>query len=144
MRRAYFYGSGSSSMKSSTEANPKMYCYHNMNSTVRIVKNGLNFGKKYHVCCLWPVENCGFFKWEDDIKVNSFPATKELDALEKQALIIALQFRIRWFKENCKEMQAHNEKLKKEKEHLKKEVCQMCTKTEVCQMCGAHFEVFKK
>ncbi|CAH9140554.1 unnamed protein product, partial [Cuscuta epithymum] len=57
---------GSSSTTSSSGTHVRINCHHNMSSVLRVVKNGVNAGRKFRGCCLWPHENCHFFRWEDD------------------------------------------------------------------------------
>ncbi|CAH9072923.1 unnamed protein product [Cuscuta europaea] len=111
MEKTYLDDSGSSKTESGREINPQVNCHHNMKSILRVVRNGVNAGKKYHVCSLWPNDNCGFFKWGDGSEVMR--ESEEFDALENHSAIVVLEFKKRMLKEKIKKLQVENVTLKK-------------------------------
>ncbi|CAH9065132.1 unnamed protein product [Cuscuta europaea] len=62
---------GSSSTTCSKGVDSTINCHHNIKSVLRVLKNGLNVGRKFHECSLWPVNmGCGFFLWKDDVEIR--------------------------------------------------------------------------
>ena len=59
MQQSSYFGTSSNSMGSCSET--KVKCHHNIDSRLRIVKNGSNCRKKFYGCSLWLVSRNFFF-----------------------------------------------------------------------------------
>ena len=53
MQNSFYSSTFSNSMGTCSEMEVKYH--HKIDSKLRIVKNRSNYGKKFHVCFLWPV-----------------------------------------------------------------------------------------
>ncbi|XP_057250270.1 uncharacterized protein LOC130591265 [Beta vulgaris subsp. vulgaris] len=73
--------SGSSSWRSAERVT---LCYHNTPPKLRTTKTrGLNYGRKFYGCALWPKSDCGFFLWVDENQIGDV----EDHSREKEMLI---------------------------------------------------------
>ena len=59
MQNSFCSGASSNHMRTCSEIEVK--CHHKIDSKLRIVKIGSNYGNKFYECSLWPISSQNFF-----------------------------------------------------------------------------------
>ncbi|KAK9734208.1 hypothetical protein RND81_04G122700 [Saponaria officinalis] len=64
-------GSSCNASSNCSKFQAEVYCHHKLSAVLRTAKKGVNEGKMFYGCPLWPKNSCGFFVLVNDLGADA-------------------------------------------------------------------------